>query len=677
MKTFTTIPFFRIIIPFISGILAGIAFDISVFSPLSFCLILIPLIFLNYYASAGIPSKWLFLICADGFLFMYGTILVQEKDLTKQKDFYANRVNTDSVFNYIAVINDLPQEKEKSVKCDLKILEVKTESGYANVRGNIIAYFKKPQAESLKVGQTLFIRGKLSDVPPPQNPFEFDYRNYLYFKQIYHTAFVDQGSFEVLPFQDKLNPVWRLGLFCKELILTRLKDSPLSKNSFGICSALLTGYDEEIDKPVLEAFSHSGTLHVLSVSGLHTGLLYLALNFLFDFFDRKRKYRLMRFFSITVFLWFFALITGFSAPVLRAVIMFNLLGLGKIYFRTHYRNQINILLVSAFALLNYNPFYVMDIGFLLSYFALFGLIYFQPRLSKLWQPTSVLMKYTWQSITASFAATISTLPITLFCFKQFPLWFFVCNIVVVPATFLLLILALLVVFKINPLAILINYIVAALVGFINVFNSENSGFVDNIHFTFIDTFYLSVLIILFSIAVQYRSYKQLAASIVVLISWQFISLVNSFNAKNASLVSIYNVKGKTVISVKNKTRVRLSDTDPRTYNYHVKPHLNSFNYPDIGSGKFNYLKNGEESILILNNLDFWPDTGFADITTLVVANNFKLTEADLLKFKHLEMLVLDASNNAYTVHHAEELSRKFGIGFYATQSKGAWLLSSR
>jgi len=676
MKAFTTIPFFRIVIPFVIGILAAIKIEIIRIELFYFFLLFIPLIFFNFYKPAKPWYKRLFMISADLFLFLFGVLLVQQKDLIKQNDYYCNQVNTDTVITFTAIINDLPVEKEKFSKCDLKLLEIKKGKIFQKTGGTVYGYFKRSMARSdLKPGQIVLIKTNLLEVSPPKNPFEFDYKNYLYNKQIYHTAFMDSGAFAILPISSQLNPIWELGLKCKEFLLTRLKNSALNKNAYGICAALLTGYDDEIDKPVMEAFSHSGTLHVLSVSGLHTGLIYLALNFLFNFFDPKKKYKLSRFIFITLFLWFFALITGFSAPVLRAVLMFNLLGFGRIYFRARYKHQLNILLASAFMLLVYNPFYITDVGFLLSYFALFGLLYFQPKISAYWEPENKFVASIWQSAAASIAATISTLPITLFYFKQFPLWFFVCNVVVVPATFLLLILAVFVVFKINIIAILVNYVITGLIWFINLFNSKNFGFIDNIHFTFLDVFFLSLLIIILSTAFQYRSYKQFALSFILLITWQFFSLIDSYIVKNKSLLTVYSIKNESVVSVKNKTTVNLAEINSPVYNFNIKPHLNSFNYPNAKLTTFNVLKKNKQFVLYLNTPGYWPEIDLKEVTTLVLANNFNVTEQDLRDFQNLQTLVVDASNNNYMAARAEELCRNFNISFYNTKHSGAYLLA--
>ncbi|MES2680437.1 MAG: ComEC family competence protein, partial [Bacteroidota bacterium] len=375
MKVFLTIPFFRILIPFVAGIIIAIHYAIPPFSWVFFLALIIIISGLLFFKRSTGFNKTALLVLADVFLLMYGMTLVSHCSKNNQTLFYGRVVSPGTEQTFIAVIDDLPLEKEKSFKLSLQILEIKTGRYFKKATGNIFTYVRKSiKTKQLKAGDVLMLRLKLQDLPGPKNPFEFNYKNYLANRQIYHSTFVDSTAYTVLPTGGYLNPVWATGLLCKNYILKQLKSGGLTSNSYAICAALLTGYDDEIDKAVMEAFSHSGTLHVLSVSGLHTGLIYLVLGFLFDLADRKKKHKLLKFVFITLVLWLFALITGFSSPVLRAVIMFNLLGLGKIYFRNDAGNQMNILLVSAFMLLVYNPFFINDVGFQLSYFALAGLI---------------------------------------------------------------------------------------------------------------------------------------------------------------------------------------------------------------------------------------------------------------------------------------------------------------
>lgn len=617
-----------------------------------------------------------FLAVADLFLFLIAGQLIKLNNTSLSGKFYVNYVLPDSVISFVALVDDLPVVKPKFTKCPVRILKIKSGKDYQRVTGTCFIYFRRSLNDSLlQAGKTLLIKAKFSEIAGPQNPDEFDYKNYLLYKQIYHTVFVDSTSFLSLGINEGLNPIWKAGLDCKRYVLNALKNSSLSTQAYAICSALLTGYDDEIDKSVMSAFSHSGTLHVLSVSGLHTGLIYLALCFIFDLVDRKKKYKLSRFVTVTVVLWLFALISGFSAPVLRAVIMFNLLGIGRLYFRNSSANQLNILLVSAFILLCYNPWFITDVGFLLSYFALAGLICFQPGITRLWQPHNFIINAVWQSASSSVAATISTLPFTLFYFKQFPLWFLVCNMVVIPATFVILLLALLVVLNVGFAAILINYIILFLVEFINLFDSPRYGFLDGINFTSVDALFLSVLTIILSIALHRRTFNYLRLSFIILICWQLSALGFSYTEKNNSLLTVYSINHKTALSIKNKTAAHLWITDSSAYDYHVKPHIISFNNPELyPRSAINFIKTKQETILVLNRPGQFPRIDLSEITTIILCNGFRLTSVDLKTMGKIKRLVLDGSNNPYSIRETEGLCMERGIKCNDLRKEGAFLL---
>ncbi|MDP1802891.1 MAG: ComEC/Rec2 family competence protein [Bacteroidota bacterium] len=676
IRVFTNIPFFRILIPFVIGILFSLQFYPKPVNLLYFVFLIAAAVTLRFFKNQSTYLKRGFLICIDIFFFLLAFNLVHHTNVIEQKKYYGNYIQSDSSACLVVTINELPTQKEKFIKCRLRVNEVKTKTGYKKTEGTIFGYFKRSTSDQkLKAGSTFIIKTKLLAVSAPQNPYEFNYQNYLYNKHIYHTAFIDKDAYEVLNVPVQLNPIWYYGLLIKDHILQQLKNSKLSADAYGICAALLTGYDDEIDKQVVESFSHSGTLHVLSVSGLHTGLIYLVLSFLFDLIDKKRRYKLLKFIFITVLLWAFALITGFSAPVLRAVIMFNLLGFGKIFFRSDHRNQVNILLVSAFILLCYDPFFITDVGFLLSYFAVFGLLYFQPKLEANWQPENYLLKKFWQATTVSFAATIATLPLTLFFFKQFPLWFFICNILVVPASFVILLLSALIVFKMGFVAVLINYLVKGLIAFITFFNSAEYGFIDSIDFSFFDTIFLSFFIIVVTLSIQNRSYRLSVACLVLLIWWQLSALFLSFNSKTEDLLAVYQINKHHTLAVKNKQSTTLNALDSSNFMFHVKPHIISFNNTKLNVNEFNYVKKDDKQILILNKPNHWPDIPLAKISLLVLANNYRLSAKNLEAFSGLKTIVMDGSNNNFSIKKTEELCRKFDVELIKTKQRGAYILN--
>ncbi len=674
MKSLRTIPFLRLIIPFVLGIIVACKFKLPIatdyFIIVSFVLIFL---YLSVKKCRQKNQKIIWLLAADLFFILFAFSIVNIKNKHNQDVILTDN---NKAITYIAQIDDIPIEKEKTIKCNLRIKQIKVGEDYLFFEGNIIAYFKKPcHINLLDAGKELVLKSKWIDVATPKNPEEFDYKTYLERKQIFYTTFLETGTYQFIDSVNTANSVWKFGLKIKASLLHTLKNSNLNKDAYSICSALLTGYDDDIDKSVVDSFSHSGTLHVLSVSGLHTGVIYLVLNFMFNLLDKHKNKKVLRFGFITIVLWLFALITGFSAPVLRAVIMFNLFGLGDLFFRNTASNRINILLVSAFILLVYNPFFIFDVGFLLSYFALFGLIYFQPIFSQLLTPSNGILMYLWETLTASLAATVSTLPITLFYFKQFPMWFFLCNMLVVPASFLILALSIFVLFKINFFATILNYCVYVLIQFIQFFNSDKYGYIDSLDFRWSDVYFLTAIIVLASIILKQKSYAHIAFLFLVIIVWQFTCLIQSYQSKNKSLFTVYHTKLENHVTLKNKTKVYINQINGFAYNYSIKPHLNTFNNSENIKKEFNYFKSENISFLILNKRHYWPKVDLKCITTLLVSNNFCITEENLASFTQLKLIITDATNNNKTIKNTEELCRKFGVNFFNSKETGAVLLA--
>ena len=98
----------------------------------------------------------------------------------------------------------------------------------------------------------------------------------------------------------------------RKQLLNTYRQSGLENTEFAMVAALVLGYDDEIDRPLLNAYSHTGTLHVLSVSGLHVGIIYMLLGYMLSFLDRNKKTTWIKVFLILSFLWFFVLLSGFS-----------------------------------------------------------------------------------------------------------------------------------------------------------------------------------------------------------------------------------------------------------------------------------------------------------------------------------------------------------------------------
>ena len=201
--------------------------------------------------------------------------------------------------------------------------------------------------------------------------------------------------------------------------------SSLNPDAASLSRALVLAERDGIDERLRSYFQATGSMHILAVSGMHIGLLILVLLRVFSMFSfwLQRRYAIA---MILVLAWYYAFLTGFSASVVRSVFMFSILSLSHITGKN--QDNLTALFFSAFCLLLYDPNFLFDIGFQLSYCAMFGItLYFEPILNFVEFPISWLQKI-WQGTALSLAATISTFPLCLYYFHLYPNYAIFANI---------------------------------------------------------------------------------------------------------------------------------------------------------------------------------------------------------------------------------------------------------
>ncbi len=614
----------------------------------------------------------MFLASVDIFLFLFAANYTHSVVANDHQNSFVKYLSDENAHLYVEV-KDLPVPKERSVQLQLNVIGIQHHQVFSQAHGQITAYLSKQDLEYVpQLGDLMVMPAKVSEIQGPMNPEAFDYRAFMNRKGIYFTAFLKKGTYSICGRDDDPTIVER-GLYIKQAIIKRLRQSGLNKEAFSICSALLTGYDDEIDKDVIERFSHSGTLHVLSVSGLHVGLIYMFLNFILGLADRRNRFLRYRFAVVVILLWVFALVTGFSPPVLRSVIMFCLFGVGKYVFKGTSVSQLNILFVSAFILLLIDPLWLYDTGFLLSYSAMFGILYFYPSIVKLLQPESFLGRYLWQSTVLSVSATIATLPVSLYVFHQFPIWFVVANLIMVPFTSVLLLLSALALINSLVISSFLNGLIGLMLKFIDLFNDQGMGYVDMIHFNVWDVIFLIVLIIIVTDLFRHRKFQSAIAMFIVLITWQLLSLADSWEAKQQCELVVYHSPRSSIVSVKNGNKTIIGAHGEAQINKVVKPNLIRYNYANTKYRSFNYVSYQKKGFLFLRDASVMDEQARINVSHLVISNNL-VPSLEMLDRWDLDLVIADASNSAKTIDKIKELCFKKGLAFYNIKQNGAFVV---
>ncbi len=362
---------------------------------------------------------------------------------------------------FIAVVIETPQEKQNSYKSILQIEAVNYSDSLFLTKELVIAYFSKSdEIASLKAGDIIDFKNPPQIIENNNNPYEFDYKHYLEKKGIYRQVYIPANSWLKTKQSKKSISIWAEQT--REKLLQIYRNQPIDETEFEILSALTLGYKRELEPETKRIFSASGASHVLAVSGLHVGVLYYMITLFFGFLRKIKSGRFIFMLISISILWIYAFITGLSPSVLRAATMFSIFAIGENMNRRS--NIYNLMAASAFVLLLINPNNLFDIGFQLSYAAVFGIVFLQPKLEKLIWVKNKFLKYFWMLVTVSLAAQIATFPITSYYFGQFPTYFWLTNTFVIPAVMVLIPLGILLLFASTIpiistiLAVLLNYI---------------------------------------------------------------------------------------------------------------------------------------------------------------------------------------------------------------------------
>ncbi|MDR1543259.1 MAG: ComEC family competence protein [Prevotellaceae bacterium] len=363
-----------------------------------------------------------------GFLLMIMCVgvLCSVQNTENQRFKFANEKGV-----FLITLTDFPTEKTKSALVYAELKSFSDSAKTENCTGKIVLYLQKDSnALNLKTGDKLLISTLLSMPETKGNPDEFDYSKYLKRKNIVATGYVSTDCWQKIG-SEKGFSLFRLAQRCRMQLLDIYRDMNISGDEFGIVAALTLGYKDALSPELRDSFSTTGASHVLAVSGLHVGIIFMIINYLLVFLNKDKKKKRWKSLIVIAFLWFYAFITGLSPSVCRAALMFSLMAFGNVISRKSY--TYNTIFASFFILLLINPNWLFDVGFQLSYAAVLAIVYFQPKIRKLLIFKSKPMIWLWDLTSVSIAAQLGTAPIALYYFHQFPNYFLLSNFIVIPA----------------------------------------------------------------------------------------------------------------------------------------------------------------------------------------------------------------------------------------------------
>ncbi|MCD8081365.1 MAG: ComEC family competence protein [Bacteroides sp.] len=422
-------PMLRLVIPLILGIVAGYVLlvygDKVLFSSLIPFLAGYAIVLCGLWLSRRYALRWLFGVAVFLFFVWTGLWLFQQEVWKIVYDF------PDEETVYYFRLTEEPEQKARSILCRGYLPVGRDSAGEFAVERHVLLYLAVDSlSSSLTRGDELWVSARIRPPANRGNPDEFDYAWYLFRSGISGTGYIPSGKWKFARHSAR-RTLYQVASDVRGKVLTLYRRLGFEGETFAVLAAVTLGYKQELSEEIRNTYASTGASHILALSGLHIGFLYLLFYYLLVYPVRHRPgFRVAGVLALVLLLWAFAFLTGLSPSVVRSVIMFSLLALSLLL--PGGAISLNTWAAAGFLMLLFRPFWLMDVGFQLSFSAVAAILCIQPWLYGKWRIENRVGRYLWGLTTVSVAAQIGTFPLVLYYFSRFPVWGLLTNLLVVP-----------------------------------------------------------------------------------------------------------------------------------------------------------------------------------------------------------------------------------------------------
>lgn len=680
------VPFVRLLAVFIAGIILQWQLQLTISILITGFLSLLILTIVYFFIPLKTKYKISFIngIIINTLIAVFGGTLVWLNDIRNDKSWLDHSYKDSS---YVLVTIEEPLvEKTNSFKALASIEGTYSENHFKQSKGNIILYFKKDSSsQKLNYGSQIIFNKPLQEIKNGGNPGSFDYKRYSLFQGITHQVYLTSSDFELLRSENK-NWFEEFIFRSRRWVVNTLQTFIKGEKEQGLAEALLIGYRDDLDKNLVESYTNTGVVHIIAISGMHLALIYGLLILITKPLKRKQL-NWLRIVLILSSLWLFTLLAGAQASVVRSAVMFTCIALGEALSR---RTSIyNTLALSAFLLLAYNPFWLWDVGFQLSYAAVLSIVtFYRPVYNWFYLPNKPL-DFLWKTMAISIAAQILTTPISLYHFHQFPVLFLLTNIVAVPVSSIILFaeIAICAFAWLTPVAKFIGQITEWVIYFMNTYIER----IETISFSLWDGFSINILqtilLLLGTILICFWLMEKRKWMIWLGLSCCLLFVVLrsvSFNeAYEQKKLIIYNVPKYSAIDlIHRRTFNFIGDSallqDDFIRNFHIQPSRvlhrieQKQSLPSF-SKEFEFVS--KKIVLIDSSRNFISLGNKLPIDVLILSRNPKLYISNLLKTFSINQIVIDGSVPQWKARLWKKDCDSLHIPCHDVSEKGAFVMN--
>lgn len=589
-------------------------------------------------------------------------------------------------YNHTSQIPDFLMQKELNLK--LKIIkDFRSSENFYKYKAEIISidtsnfsnsyvllYVKKNNVKLFNDDE-IWIKSTLLNNQKPLNFHQFDYSKYLERKKIHYSTFVDTIHYRKI----NKNSINYFTSKFKDKIHQKLLDFGYNQHTTDIISAIILGNRTDMDKNIEENYRKTGVIHILSISGLHVMIVYSIFYFLLAPISRLKNGKQTRVLLSLILIWSFVILVGFQPPVLRSALMILVFHIAIVFKRQP--NFYHSLVLSAFILLLFNPNFLFEVGFQLSFSAVFFIVYLHPIYQKIFQPKGKFSKIAIGFIGTSFSAQLGTLPFTIYYFNQTSGLFLAGNVVMVAAAYLMIIGGM---FSILLIEIgihcqiwtsLFNEFVWACNYYIESLSNLDFLVFDTIRFKYWESILVFIGILYVRILLFNPKYKTIVFGLLLLISFEGQRVYSNYHLSRRQEIIVFHENKNSILGIRKGKEMDIFVANPqnieRIKTYLIRPYLiqekikkvKYFNMDETRESFYvkdkNTIKFNEEEIHFINKTDLLSNV---NAKYLLIQNN--------ANWKHNlseTQIIIDGSNS-----FQNDLS---SINIWQTRVKGAYLIN--
>ncbi|MBR9853804.1 MAG: ComEC family competence protein [Algicola sp.] len=582
------------------------------------------------------------------------------------------------------ILNDLGQEKVWHLKVRevLKpnpfshryVVQVVASDDNTSIKKILINLSSDSIVERLMVDDEFLTHAKFQPITPPLNPHQFDYRDYLKKQGITYQIRTNYNS--IIKKENAPKTLFGRAANFREQIISKLKKYNFGPEEIGVIQALLLGKRDDISENTYDNYKNAGAVHILAVSGLHVGILLFLLEFIFSPLERLPKGKTLKLLIIVLLLWSFAFVAGLSPSIVRAVSMFSFVAYA-IYLNRP-TNSFNIIALSMLFILLVKPLFLFQVGFQMSYAAVFSIVWIYPKLQKFWFPESILVRKIWQLLSVSVAAQLGVLPISLFYFHQFPALFFVSNLLIIPFLGLILGFGILVIF-LALIDFLPKVMVQSFDWTINLMNStvawvarQESFIIKNIPFDSFQLIWGYLAIIVLVLFLSKPKWKTMVLFFSGLIIFQVWGIYKQSKAHQKESIILAHRSRNTILLHQLGDSLAIITSDPFhlgniTTDYAVAERIQKMDTVQLK----NSYQIGQKKLFVVDSLTLFPIKVRPDY--LLLTQSSKINLERVLDSIRPKKVFADGSNYPNLVNKWKATCAQKEIPFHHTGEKGFYM----